>query len=71
MGRGTWYEIRFRYKKLEFIATRGNTNINFDSFLGVAVPSCIAQESAFCTYQSARGQTLHQNALQSQEECKS
>lgn len=50
MGRGLWYELRFRYKKLEFIATGGingnnNSSKPVDAFLGVAVPPSVSQDT--------------------------
>lgn len=50
MGRGLWYELRFRYKKLEFIATGrivgcNDSSKNGSAFLGVAVPSVPASNN--------------------------
>lgn len=38
MGRDVWYELRFRYKKIEFIATGGiaGGSTNFNAFFDVA-----------------------------------
>lgn len=43
-------EARFRYKKIEFIATGGLTNgphNGMDAFLEVAVPSTLVQNANF------------------------
>lgn len=50
MGRATWYEARFRFKKLEFIATGGitnGTNGGINAFLGVTVPSALVKTPTF------------------------
>lgn len=50
MGRGLWYGLCFRYKKLEFIATGGifgnnNRSKPVDAFLSFAVPPCVSQDT--------------------------
>lgn len=44
IGRGSWYEVKFRYQKSGFIATGGilgniKSSKSVDAFLGVAVPA--------------------------------
>ncbi|KAG2195500.1 hypothetical protein INT47_012044 [Mucor saturninus] len=50
MGKGSWYELRFRCQKVEFIATGGifqseQGGTKLDAFLSVAVPSFICQDT--------------------------
>ncbi|KAI9360566.1 hypothetical protein BD770DRAFT_318583, partial [Pilaira anomala] len=59
MGKGTWYELRFRYQKLEFIATGGifceeKDKTKIGAFLGVAVPSHLTLNTNFLLF------SLHQ-----------
>lgn len=58
-GRGSWYELRFRYQKIEIIATGGlyNSNANNDdlrAFLGVAAPPSMASDSKFILFSPAK-----------------
>ncbi|KAG2199667.1 hypothetical protein INT47_005192 [Mucor saturninus] len=50
MGKGSWYELRFRCQKVEFIATGGifqseQGDTKLVAFLGVAVPSFICHDT--------------------------
>lgn len=77
MGKSTWYEIRFGFKKLEFIATGGITNhghddLKLDAFLGVAVPSHIIQDINllwFAPKEFRGSRCVRTNVTQLQEEC--
>lgn len=50
-GKGTWYELRFTFKKFEVIATGGfhnnKDNNRMNAFLGVAAPAIIAEDTNF------------------------
>ncbi|KAI8095419.1 hypothetical protein BDF21DRAFT_353063 [Thamnidium elegans] len=49
-GKGVWYELKIRYKKVEIIATGGiynrtDNNSNLGAFLGVSIPSALAHNT--------------------------
>ena len=54
MGKGTWYELRFRFGKLEFIATGGifceKDKTKIGAFLRAAAPSHLALDTSFLLF---------------------